>query len=166
MVEEELPAISVCRQCELMDLSPSSLYYCGKSENEENLICLKLIDAQYSKTPFYGYRKMRMMLRENGYWVNGKRMRRLMKKLGLITLYPKKKRGLSIADKQHRTYSYLLDDVTIDRPNRVLVYGYQLYQNRRKELLFDGGHGLAQPLCSFVGDTENDGRFIVRRGFE
>jgi putative transposase len=119
MVEEEHPVIPVCRQCELMDLSPSSLNYRGKGESEENLICMKLIDVQYTKTPFYGYRKMRMMLRESGYWVNGKRVRRLMKKLGLITIYPKKKRGLSIADKQHRTYSYLLNDVTIDCPNRV-----------------------------------------------
>lgn len=80
---------------------------------------MKLIDEQYAKTPFYGYRKMSVMLRENGYEANGKRVRRLTKKLGLITLYPKKKRGLSIADKQHRTYSYLLDDVTIDCPDRV-----------------------------------------------
>ena len=91
-IEEEHPVIPVCRQCQLMDLSSSSLYYRGKGESEENLICMKLMDEQYTKTPFYGYRKMRIMLRENGYWVNGKRIRRLMKKLGLITIYPKKKR--------------------------------------------------------------------------
>jgi hypothetical protein len=66
------------------------------------------IDEQYIKTPFYGIAKMTAWLRRQGHRVNHKRVRRLMRQMGLEAVYPRRKRSLSIPDKQHRIYPYLL----------------------------------------------------------
>ena len=118
-VEPEHKKISICRQCELLGLNRSGLYYkpCGETQYNEQL--MKLIDEQYIETPFYGIDKMTEWLRRKGHYVNHKRVRRLMRQMGLEAVYPRRKRGLSISDKQHRIYPYLLKDVQIIRPDRV-----------------------------------------------
>jgi putative transposase len=80
---------------------------------------MKLIDKQYIETPFYGIDKMTEQLRGMGHQVNHKRVRRLMRKMGLEAVYPRQKRGFSISDKQHKIYPYLLRDVQIVRPDQV-----------------------------------------------
>jgi putative transposase len=80
---------------------------------------MKLIDEQYIETPFYGIDKMTEQLRRMGHHVNHKRIRRLMRQMGLEAVYPRRRRGLSISDKQHRLYPYLLRDVQIIRPDQV-----------------------------------------------
>jgi len=80
---------------------------------------MKLIDAQYIETPFYGIEKMTAWLRRQGYRVNHKRVRRLMRQMGLEAVYPRRKRGLSMLDKEHKIYPYLLKDVQIMRPGQV-----------------------------------------------
>jgi len=111
--------ISIYRQCELLSLSRSGLYYKRKSETEYNELLMKLIDKQYIETPFYGIDKMTEWLRRQGHHVNHKRVRRLMRQMGLEAVYPHRKRSLSIADKQHKIYPYLLRDVQISRPDQV-----------------------------------------------
>lgn len=80
---------------------------------------MRLMDAQYLKTPFYGVDKMTEWLRRQGHPVNPKRVRRLMRLMGLEAVYPRRKRNLSIPDKEHKIYPYLLRDVEVSKPNQV-----------------------------------------------
>lgn len=82
-----------------------------------NLELMDLLDYQYLATPFYGSRKMTAYLRSLGYWVNRKRVQRLMRLMGLEAIYPK--RNLSKRRHDHKVYPYLLKGVNIDRPNFV-----------------------------------------------
>ncbi len=118
-VEPMYSKITICRQCELLGLCRSSLYYksCGNSQYNEQL--MRLLDEQYIETPFYGIDKMAEWLRRQGHYVNHKRVRRLMRQMGLEAIYPCRKRGLSIPDKQHKIYPYLLKGVQITRPDQV-----------------------------------------------
>lgn len=123
--------IPIYRQCELLGLTRSSYYYSPGEETEYNLMLMKLIDEEYTKTPFYGARSMTTWLRRGGHPVNRKRMQRLMRLMGIEAVYPKPR--LSIASKDHRNYPYLLRNLTIERPDQAwcadityvrLVHGY------------------------------------------
>ena len=118
-IEPGSKELSICRQCELLGLNRSSLYYkpCGETEYNEHL--MKMIDEQYVKTPFYGINKMAAWLRRQGHYVNHKRIRRLMRQMGLEALYPRRKRFLSIPDKHHKIYPYQLKDVSVERVDQV-----------------------------------------------
>lgn len=89
MIEPDHPELSITQQCELLGLARSSYYYHPKGESEENLLFMRLLDEQYTRTPFYGTRKMAWWLRTQGYPVERKRVRRLMQLMGLETIYPK-----------------------------------------------------------------------------
>ena len=78
---------------------------------------MRLIDEQYTKTPFYGIRRITTALRRLGYRVNHKRIARLMRLMGLEAIYPKPR--LSKACKEHRKYPYLLRGLSIVRQNQV-----------------------------------------------
>jgi putative transposase len=117
LVESDNEDISISKQCELIGVSRSGYYYKPKGENEENLKIMQEIDKQYMKTPFYGVRKIRAHLRSLKYEVNIKRVRRLMRLMGLETIYSKPR--LSIADKEHKKYPYLLSGVEINDVNQV-----------------------------------------------
>jgi putative transposase len=116
-VEPEHPALSVARQCELLGLARSSYYYQPLGESAENLDLLRRLDEQYTRTPFYGVRRMTAVLRQAGYAVNPKRVRRLLRHLGLAALAPQP--GTSRAAPGHRVYPYLLRGVPIERVNQV-----------------------------------------------
>jgi putative transposase len=118
-IEPAHKQIAVYRQCELLSLSRSSLYYNSRRCTQYNQMLMKLIDRQYVETPFYGIDKMTEYLSRQGHHVNHKRVRRLMRLMGLEAVYPRRKRGLSISDKQHKIYPYLLKDVQIKRPDQV-----------------------------------------------
>ena len=109
--------MSVRRQCELLGLSRSSLYYEPGGEAAEDLRLMRLIDEQYTARPFYGSRRMTVWLAEQGEGVNPKRARRLMRVMGLEAIYPKPR--LSPAGKGHRVYPYLLRGVRVVRPDQV-----------------------------------------------
>jgi len=117
LIELEHPQISIRRQCELLDLNRSTLYYQPASESAYNLHLMRLLDEQYLRTPFYGWPRMTASLRRQGYDVNPKRVRRLMQKMGLQALYPKPK--TSVAETGHKIYPYLLRGLAIVRPNQV-----------------------------------------------
>src|SRR6266568_4294375 len=105
------------RQCALLDLARSSYYYQPLGESAENLQLMRLLDEQYTRTPFYGVRRMTAWLRTQGYAVNPKRVARLLHTLGLETLYTKPR--TSLAQPGHRIYPYLLRGVPITRRNQV-----------------------------------------------
>jgi putative transposase len=116
-VERDHTEISVRRQCELLGVNRTSLYYEPVSESEENLRFMRLLDQQYTQTPFYGSRRMTEWLREQGHEVNRKRVTRLMERMGLEAVYPKP--SLSQPGEGHRIYPYLLEGVPILRVNQV-----------------------------------------------
>ena len=95
MVERDNKAIAVARQCELLRLSRSSYYYGSSRDDEYNLELMRLLDEQYTKVPFYGVRRLTAWLRARGYIVNPKRVRVLMRRMGLQAIYPHKRRSCS-----------------------------------------------------------------------
>jgi putative transposase len=114
LIDAQLPVV---RQCELVGLARSTFYYEAESEDELNLELMRLLDEQYTRTPFYGSPKMTQWLRAQGHAVNHKRVARLMRALGLAAIVPRK--SLSRGGKEHLKYPYLLGGMKIERPNQV-----------------------------------------------
>ena len=117
LVEPGHPQLSVRRQCQLLGLNRSSLYYEPAGETAENLRLMRLIDQEYTAHPFLGSRRLTKWLIEQGEEVNRKRVQRLMRLIGLEAIYPKPK--LSAVGRGHRLYPYLLRGVSIQRPDQV-----------------------------------------------
>jgi putative transposase len=117
MIEPDHPKLSIESQCRLLSLSRSSFYYKPQGENETNLALMLLIDKQFLETPFYGAQQMTWHLQNEGHPVNVKRIRRLMRLMGLMPIYQKP--NTSKPAKGHKTYPYLLRGLRIDRPNQV-----------------------------------------------
>ena len=111
LIEADHPRISISRQCELLGLPHSSLYYARRGEDAYSEHLMRRIDEQYTRTPFYGVRRMTAWLRRQGEGVNPKRVRRLIRMMGLEAIYPK--RRLSLSNKENRRYPYLLKGVTL-----------------------------------------------------
>src|SRR6185369_2922627 len=109
--------LSITQQCQLLDLPRSTYYHAGLGESDENLKLMRLIDEQYLHTPFYGSRGMTQWLIRQGYDVNRKRVRRLMRVMGLEAVYPR--RRTSDPCPGHRIYPYLLRNLTIERHDQV-----------------------------------------------
>jgi putative transposase len=116
-VEPGNKKISISRQCEILGISRSVYYYKPVGESEENLKYMLELDKQYIKTPYYGVRKMSVHLRSLKYEVNKKRVSRLMRIMGLKTIYCKPR--LSIANKGHKKYPYLLKGLEVNKTNQV-----------------------------------------------
>jgi putative transposase len=117
MVEPDHPELSVRRQCELLGLSRSGLYYEPTGESAENLELMRLIDQAYTRWPFYGVERMTAWLQRQGHAINVKRVRRLMRVMGLEAIYAKPR--LSASGKAHKRYPYLLGGVEILAPDQV-----------------------------------------------
>ena len=116
-IERAHPRIDLGRQCELLGLPRSTWYYAAQPADALNEQLMRLIDRQYTARPFFGVGLMTAWLRLQGHAVNAKRVRRLMRLMGLEAIYPKPR--LSLKNKAHPVYPYLLRDVTIDRPDQV-----------------------------------------------
>jgi len=117
LVEPDNENISVTRQCQLLGINRTGQYYRARTESVEDGELMRLIDAQYTVAPFYGYRRMTVHLQQLGVPVNHKRIRRLMRKLGLEAIYPKP--NLSKPGKDHLTYPYLLKGMAIEYSDQV-----------------------------------------------
>jgi len=117
MIDMDHPDLSISRQCELLSFARSSLYYRTVGESEYNELLMRLIDEQYTCAPFYGIRRMTAWLWREGHRVNHKRVGRLMRLMGIAAIYPKPR--LSVADKEHKKYPYLLKNLDITRPDQV-----------------------------------------------
>ena len=117
MVEFRHPSLSVVRQCTLLGISRSGLYYQPKGISEEDLTVMKLIDHQYLATPFYGSRKIAAWLKSQGHYVNRKRVRRLMQLMGLKAIYRHPRTSKPALG--HKFYPYLLSGIKIIRPKQV-----------------------------------------------
>jgi putative transposase len=109
--------IPVSRQCDLLDLGRSSYYYLPTGEDDCNLMLLRRIDEQFTKTPYFGVRRMTAWLQRQGHRVNRKRIQRLMRLMGLMAIYPKPR--LSVAGPDHKIYPYLLKGLKVTQPDHV-----------------------------------------------
>jgi len=116
-VDRQHPSLSIVRQCRLLDISRSGLYYQPIGISEEDLALMKLIDHQYLATPFYGARKIAAWLKSQGQRVNRKRVRRLMRIMGLNAIYRHPR--TSVPTPGHKIYPYLLSGLKITQPNQV-----------------------------------------------
>jgi putative transposase len=116
-VDRRHPSLSVVRQCRLLGISRSGLYYRPVEVSEEDMALMKMIDRQYLATPFYGARRLAAWLRNQGHKVNRKRVRRLMQVMGLRAIYRRPR--TSTPAPGHRTYPYLLGGLEITRPDQV-----------------------------------------------
>ena len=117
MVDPADVALSLTRQCRLVSIARSSFYYEGKDESLFNVQLRRRIDEQLLETPFYGSRQMTRWLRRQEIWVSRKRVRRLMRRLGLQAIFQRPR--TSQPHPEHRIYPYLLRDLAIMRPNQV-----------------------------------------------
>jgi len=117
VVDRQHPSLSVVRQCKLLNISRSGLYYQPAEISKEDLTLMKLMDRQYLATPFYGARRMAAWLKNQGYRVNRKRIRRLMRIMGIEAVYRRPK--TSKPAPEHKVYPYLLKGIEITRPNQV-----------------------------------------------
>jgi putative transposase len=111
-IEPEHGELSIVRQCALVGLAHSTWYYRAAGESAENLALMRAIDEQYLRTPFYGSRKLAVVL-----GVNRKRVQRLMRVMGIEAIYPKRRTTWPGAG--HKIYPYLLRNVEVTRPDQV-----------------------------------------------
>ena len=111
------PALSLSRQCRLLSIGRSSLYYEPKGESAETLALMRRIDELFLKYPFYGARQMVRHLRREGVRIGRRRAARLMRLLGLQAVYRAPR--TSAPHPEHRVYPYLLRDLGIERANHV-----------------------------------------------
>jgi putative transposase len=117
MIRSDHPRLSIVRQCELVAISRSGFYHRPAGETALNLELMRLIDAQFLETPWYGSRQMARHLRHEGYGAGRKRVRRLMARMGLAPIYQRPR--TSVPHPEHRVFPYLLRDLVIGRPNQV-----------------------------------------------
>lgn len=109
--------ISVRRQCELLGVNRSGIYYSPKGESAENLSIMELLDKEHLEHPTHGVLQLQDYLFSIGFLVNHKRVRRLMRVMRIVANYPQK--NLSKLGKAEYIHPYLLRDLTIESPNQV-----------------------------------------------
>ncbi len=117
LVDRADPVLSIVVQCRLLKVARSTLYYRPAPVSADDLAVMRRLDALYLATPFYGTRRMVAVLRREGWSVNRKRVRRLMRVMGLEAIYQKPNTSRPHPD--HKLYPYLLRGLVIDRPNQV-----------------------------------------------
>jgi putative transposase len=116
LVEAKHPQLPITRQCKILEIARSTLYYRPKGESEKNLLLMRRIDEIYTECPFYGSRQMVRALAREGETVNRKRVRRLLGLMGLEALCPKP--NLSKPTPGHRVFPYLMRGIAVQRPNQ------------------------------------------------
>jgi putative transposase len=117
LVDGADPALSIVAQCRLLRLARSTLYYRPAAVSADDLAVMRQLDERYLASPFYGSRRMAAVLRRDGWAVNRKRVRRLMRVMGLEAIYQKP--NTSRRHPENKVYPYLLRGLVIDQPNQV-----------------------------------------------
>jgi putative transposase len=117
LIDISHPELSLCAQCILLAISRSSVYYTPATESEENILIMAYLDKQYFETPFYGSRKLCVILQKAGFKACRKRVSRLMKVMNWQTIY--RAPNTSVRNKEHKIYPYLLRNLSITDKNQV-----------------------------------------------
>lgn len=115
MIVQNHEKVSVRSQCQLLVLHKSTIYYRPAPKTDDSVL-LNTIHELWLKRPYYGYRRITHCLKRKGWSINYKRILRLMRAMNLQAIYPKKR--LSIANKDHRVYPYLLKNLAVTKPNQ------------------------------------------------
>ena len=147
--------VSLRRQCELLGVSRSSVYYEPVEPDAEELELMRRIDEIHLEYPFYGSRIIARELREKGYRANRKRVQRLMRLMGLESVAPKP--NTSKPNEEHPVYPYLLRGLTINRPNQVWARRHHLHPPGARLRVSGRDHGLALAAGAVVEAVEHDG---------
>jgi len=116
-IDFENPDLSIREQCRILGLHRSNLYYDPVPESEENLHLMRLMDEEHMRHPARGSRQMVDFLGDEGIVVNRKKVQRLMRKMGIEGLSPKRRTTLQTTG--HQVYPYLLRGLEIARPDQV-----------------------------------------------
>ena len=162
MVDAEHDRLSITRQCRLMSIARSSFYYEGTGESPLNLRLMRVIDEQFLETPFYGSRQMTRWLRRQGDPVSRKRVRRLMRLLGVHALFQRPR--TSQPHPAHRIYPYLLRDVPITRPNHVWCTDVTYIPLQRGFLYLVAVMELGEPHGAVLASVQHARYELLRRG--
>src|SRR3954452_21767852 len=117
MLDREHPELSMRRQCAMLGIARSSVYRLPRPANDAELGLMRRIDALFTQWPFLGSRRMTALLRADGHSINRKRVRRLMRRMGIAALGPKPRTTTPAPG--HKVFPYLLRGLAIDRPNQV-----------------------------------------------
>ena len=117
LLDPEHPAVSIRRQCAMLGIVRSGVYRPPPAANDDDLALMRRIDGLFTQWPFLGSRRMTALLRGEGHTINRKRVRRLMRRMGIAALAPKPRTTKPAAG--HKIFPYLLRGVAIDRPNQV-----------------------------------------------
>lgn len=117
LVDSSWKEVSIVKQCKLLNISRSSIYYQAKEVPAEDLEMMRLLDNEHMKHPFYGSRRLKDYLFDQGIKVSRKKVVRLMKVMNIIAIYPK--RNTSAPNRAHKVYPYLLRGLTINYPDKV-----------------------------------------------
>lgn len=116
MIEHGIRRPTVQQQCELLNVPRSSVYYKPMVvKNDDDVKMMNIIRDIYVQRPYYGYRRIEVELRKQGHIINHKRVQNLMSLAGIRAIYPRK--NISLRNKQHKVYPYLLKGLNIERPN-------------------------------------------------
>ena len=161
MVVRDHPALSLSRQCRLLSIGRSSLYYEPKGESAETLALMRRIDELFLKYPFYGARRMTLHLRREGVRIGRRRAGRLMRLMGLQAIYRAPR--TSAPHPEHRVYPYLLRGLAIERANHVWCARYHLHPGAARLPLPGGDHGLGEPVRPGLAAVEHAGRKLLHR---
>src|SRR6202051_3952252 len=160
MVARPHPYFSVVQQCQLLKVPRSTFYYDKRPASADDLALMRRIDELYLKWPFYGSRRMVAELRGEGYEVNRKRIRRLMRLMGIEAIYQKP--NTSRKHPSHKIYPYLLKNPD-DRPcQSSLVRRHHLHSHGTRMGLPGRCHGLVQPARVGMAPVDHDGDGLLR----
>ena len=161
MVDPAHRRLSLVRQCRLVSIARSSFYYEGTGESPLNLRLMRSI-TQFLETPFYGSRQMQRWLRRQGDTVSRKRVRRLLRLLGLHAVFQRPRTSQSHPG--HRIYPYLLRDLPITRPNHVWCTDVTYIPLQRGFLYLVRGDGLGEPQGAGLAPVQHARGELLRRG--
>ena len=156
MVDRRHPVLSTVRQCALLSISRSSVYYRPRGHSQKDLAVMKLIDQQYLATPFYGSRRMKVWLSRQGYSANRKRVRRLMRTMGLQAIYRRPRTSKPGPGPQGISLSAGRNGDHQTQPG--VGGGYHLHPHGQGLPLPGGHHRLVHPVRGGLEPVQHSGR--------
>jgi putative transposase len=160
LVEPEHPHLSIRRQCQLLDLSRSTYYLEPATVSEEDLRLMRLIDEQFLRTPFYGSRRMTVVLQRSGETVNRKRVQRLMAIMDLEAVHPQPRTTTAAPDA--RAYPDLLRDRVLTHADEVWSWDITYVSMRRGFMDLTAVIGwFSRYVLSWRLSNTLDGRFCL-----
>lgn len=158
LVETELKTIAITRQCELLELNRSTLYYEAKPISEADQNIMQRIDEIYTDiSSTYGYRFMHRQLIEDGFEIGVNKLHRLMNKMGIQAIFPKKRRLTSLKHQEHKIYPYFLRGTDGNYAKQRMAWRYHLYSHQRRTYVPGLYYELAQQEHSCLEALFDDG---------